>query len=99
MIVCVCRRVSDRDIRRAAAEGVSSFDEMQDELGVATGCGACLDCARETWAEACHAGASCPGAAMAAGRSGQALPPPVAPGRRLPVVPIRPLHASAASSR
>ena len=98
MIVCVCRRVSDRDIRRAAAEGVSSFDEMQSELGVATGCGACLDCARETWAEACHAGAACPGMTAAA-RSSAQPPLPAATGRRLLVVPIRPLHTAAASPR
>jgi bacterioferritin-associated ferredoxin len=52
MIVCVCRRVSDRDIHGAARDGVASFDALQDELGVATACGACLDCARDTWAQA-----------------------------------------------
>ncbi len=95
MIVCVCRRVSDRDILRAAAEGVSSFDEMQDELGVATGCGACLDCAHETWAQACRAGAPCAGAASAA-RAGQGMP--ALAGRRVPV-PIRPLRGAVASPR
>jgi len=44
MIVCVCRRVSDRDIARAAHQGLS-FDEIQLELGVATQCGRCEDCA------------------------------------------------------
>jgi bacterioferritin-associated ferredoxin len=59
MIVCVCRRVSDRDIHRAAREGTVTFDELQTDLGVATACGACLDCAQETWAQAC-AGTACP---------------------------------------
>lgn len=54
MIVCVCRRVSDRDILRAAREGVASFDELQSECGVGTACGSCADCARDTWAEACE---------------------------------------------
>ena len=49
MIVCVCRRVSDRDITRAAASGCASFDELQARLGVATGCGACRDCAQGTF--------------------------------------------------
>lgn len=46
MIVCVCRRVSDRDIARAVTAGCTSFDELQARTGVATGCGACRDCAR-----------------------------------------------------
>jgi bacterioferritin-associated ferredoxin len=48
MIVCVCRRVSDRDIHRAAADGVHRFDELQRVTGVSTCCGRCEDCARDT---------------------------------------------------
>ncbi len=56
MIVCVCHRVSDRDIEREVRHGCASFDELQDELRVATACGACTDCARETFdtARACR---------------------------------------------
>ena len=43
MIICVCRRVSDRDIARAVHEGCTSLDDLQVELGVATGCGKCRD--------------------------------------------------------
>lgn len=46
MIVCVCRRVSDREIARHARAGMS-FDDIQFELGVATQCGQCEDCARD----------------------------------------------------
>lgn len=46
MIVCVCNRISDRDIVRSAHAGMS-FDDIQLELGVATCCGRCEDCARE----------------------------------------------------
>ncbi len=46
MIVCVCRRVSDRDIARAAHQGLD-FDEIQLELGVGTQCGRCADCASD----------------------------------------------------
>ncbi len=49
MIVCVCHRISDRDIARAAQEGCASFDELQFELAVATCCGKCHDCARDTF--------------------------------------------------
>lgn len=54
MIVCVCHRVSDRDIHREVRQGCASFDELQDELRVGTGCGACTDCARDTF-DAAHA--------------------------------------------
>ena len=64
MIVCVCRRVSDRDIHQAARDGVQSFDELQAELGVATACGSCADCARDTWVRACS-GAACAPAPVA----------------------------------
>ena len=53
MIVCICHRISDRDIAHAARQGCASFDELQDELGVATACGTCGDCARETFAKHC----------------------------------------------
>lgn len=49
MIICVCHRVSHHDIARAVRDGCSSFDELQFELSVATQCGACHDCARETF--------------------------------------------------
>jgi bacterioferritin-associated ferredoxin len=49
MVICLCHRVSDRDIARAAREGCASFEELQFELAVATGCGHCHDCARETF--------------------------------------------------
>lgn len=46
MIVCVCRRVSNRDIERSAQQGCTTFDELQMELGVSTCCGRCTECAR-----------------------------------------------------
>ncbi len=52
MIVCVCRRVSDHDIRRAASEGAVSLECLQFELGVATQCGRCADCATRILCEA-----------------------------------------------
>ena len=50
MIVCVCRRISDREIARHARAGMS-FDEIQFELGVATQCGRCESCARDVVAQ------------------------------------------------
>ena len=71
MIICVCHRVSERDIAREAAAGCPDFDALQDNLRVATGCGACLDYAQMAFEE--HAGAraassgGCPGAARCHG--------------------------------
>lgn len=61
MIVCVCRRVSDREIARLARAGMS-FDDIQFELGVATQCGNCESCARDVVQQCC---ASRPVAAIA----------------------------------
>ena len=52
MIVCLCRRVSDRDIRSHVESGVSNFELMQDQTGVASACGCCHDSAREVFAAA-----------------------------------------------
>lgn len=53
MIVCVCHRISDREIVRHVRAGLS-FDDIQLELGVATQCGRCEDCAREVVAQCSH---------------------------------------------
>ena len=51
MIICICHRISDRDIAGAVRAGCSSFETLQDETRVATACGACHDCAREAFHE------------------------------------------------
>lgn len=50
MIVCVCRRISDRKIVRHARAGMG-FDKIQLELGVATQCGQCEGYARDVVAQ------------------------------------------------
>ena len=50
MIVCVCNRISDREIARHVRAGMS-FDDIQLELGVATVCGNCEGCARDVVAQ------------------------------------------------
>ena len=52
MIVCVCNRVSDRDILRHAQDGISTFDALQMASGVSTCCGRCESCAREIFQSA-----------------------------------------------
>ncbi len=46
MIVCVCNRISDREIARQVQAGLD-FSDIQLELGVATQCGQCEGCARD----------------------------------------------------
>lgn len=50
MIVCVCKRVSDREIHRHVRAGMG-FDDIQIDLGVATQCGKCEQCARDVVAQ------------------------------------------------
>ncbi|WP_213956375.1 MULTISPECIES: bacterioferritin-associated ferredoxin [unclassified Variovorax] len=69
MIVCVCRRVSDREIARHARAGMT-FDEVQFELGVATQCGQCEGCARDLVAQC---SASHPVAAIHRGDEAQVI--------------------------
>jgi len=72
MIVCLCRRVSDRDIRRLVDSGVRSFEALQAETGVASHCECCHDCARDIFDNAVAACAQRPAADC--GIRPQALP-------------------------
>ncbi|HEY8608788.1 MAG TPA: (2Fe-2S)-binding protein [Noviherbaspirillum sp.] len=57
MIVCVCHNVSDRRIRQAVREGVSSMPELRAELSVGTCCGKCHSCAKTVLRECLEEGA------------------------------------------
>jgi bacterioferritin-associated ferredoxin len=57
MIVCLCHRVSDRDIQRAVTSGARCFEVLQDETRLASSCGCCHDCAREVFDAAVEASA------------------------------------------
>lgn len=45
MYVCICKAVTDKQIRRAKAAGIDSLHELRDTLGVASCCGSCADVA------------------------------------------------------
>ncbi|MFG6469231.1 (2Fe-2S)-binding protein [Roseateles sp. BYS87W] len=60
MIVCVCHRVSDRDIAIAASSGCPDFKTLQEQLRVATGCGKCRECACAVFEESRVAGGGAP---------------------------------------
>ena len=41
MFVCLCKSVTDHEIKNSVEMGVTSFAEMQTHLSVATVCGSC----------------------------------------------------------
>ena len=47
MFVCICKQVTDGQIKEAVSNGASSFTDVQTELGVATQCGECKNHARQ----------------------------------------------------
>ena len=47
MYVCICNAITEKQIRRAARNGVSSVYELSGTLGVASGCGSCASVAEE----------------------------------------------------
>lgn len=51
MIVCVCNNVSDRKIRQAAEEGMTSLADLRKHLDVGTCCGKCHSCAKQVLRE------------------------------------------------
>jgi len=52
MYICMCNAVTDSDIRRAAADGVTSFAELQARTGCSDCCGCCEQEARASLGKA-----------------------------------------------
>jgi len=50
MFICVCKAVSDRQIRSAVTGGVSCVRELSRQTGLGTCCGKCVPEARATLA-------------------------------------------------
>jgi bacterioferritin-associated ferredoxin len=45
MYVCVCQAVTERQVREAVENGVTSLRGLREQLGVASECGRCARCA------------------------------------------------------
>ena len=45
MYVCVCQAVTERQVREAVSQGVTSMRGLRAQLGVASECGRCARCA------------------------------------------------------
>jgi bacterioferritin-associated ferredoxin len=52
MYVCICKAVTDKQIRRAASAGCENLHDLQDSLGVALYCGSCAELAESILQEA-----------------------------------------------
>ena len=52
MFVCLCKSVTDTQIKESIANGAQSFKEVRSQLGVATQCCKCLPMARSIVDEA-----------------------------------------------
>ncbi|PIE40935.1 MAG: (2Fe-2S)-binding protein [Gammaproteobacteria bacterium] len=47
MYVCICKAVTDNDIKQAVADGACSFRDVRNQLGAATQCGKCATTTRD----------------------------------------------------
>lgn len=53
MYICLCKSLTDRDIRRSVLDGeVACMGSLRERLGATTGCGSCAGAARECLDEA-----------------------------------------------
>ena len=47
MYICICKAITDEDIKNAVNDGAQDLAAVQSQLGVSTGCGTCLEHAEE----------------------------------------------------
>ena len=51
MYVCLCKSVTDHEIREAVEEGALHVAHLAERCGLGTGCGRCQDTAQQVIAE------------------------------------------------
>ena len=68
MYVCVCKGITEKQIKAAAANGTRTLRGLRMQLGVASQCGRCADCACQVLNEAKeqHSGSFFGGASVVA---------------------------------
>ncbi len=47
MYVCLCKAVTDKQIRDAVDAGVQNFTQLKESCGAGSGCGCCREFAQE----------------------------------------------------
>jgi bacterioferritin-associated ferredoxin len=60
MYVCICANVTDRQIKQAVRDGVSSLGDLTAHLGVGAGCGCCREVAQDVLDAALEAPVAAP---------------------------------------
>lgn len=58
MYVCICKGITDQDIREAINNGSESFKSLKEELAVSSQCGSCVTHAKQILNEQLAATAS-----------------------------------------
>lgn len=53
MYVCLCKGITDSQIRNAVADGLTNYRELRQTLGLSSQCGRCAVEARQIFREAC----------------------------------------------
>jgi bacterioferritin-associated ferredoxin len=53
MYVCLCKGITDSQIRNAIADGLTTYRELRQTLGLSSQCGRCAVEARQIFREAC----------------------------------------------
>lgn len=54
MYVCLCKGITDSQIRTAVGNGMTNYRELRLALGLSSQCGKCAVHAREVFREAIH---------------------------------------------
>jgi bacterioferritin-associated ferredoxin len=67
MLVCLCRGVSDREVREVLADGATTLREVAKACGAGIDCGSCRDLIRTMIASCPARGCDPPAAAPPAG--------------------------------
>ena len=45
MYICICQEVTDREIKKAADQGICSIKDLRKSLNIGSACGRCLESA------------------------------------------------------
>lgn len=75
MYLCICKSVSDRQIREAVELGARTFGDLSVRLGVGIECGKCIDSVGE-FLDSCLAAPPAATCAAPAAAATPAVPPP-----------------------
>lgn len=93
MYLCICKSVSDHQIRQAVEQGVRGFGDLSARFGVGMECGRCIDSINELLQE-CRAVAAAPTPVLVAEAVPAPIPANVTPAPVLQeIAPARPWFA------